>query len=245
MRLSLALALFAIASSLAACSSEPLTGDTTGGGSNAGGKQSMEPRPCSGALKQSLSLVDEVSTATVATLDEVGSERTLYVDASAGGIDGQDQHPWVYLSLATGKAVAVSDLDALSQTSWDLAFKRFLVRTNSGDSGPGQGGAIRIALPWDQVESATLGSKAVPVEEWFDADCMLQVDMATMELITTFSGWSEYDDVNHVLSAADVVFIVKSAAGELYKLQILDYYSTPTGSRGNIAGRYKLRVAPL
>ena len=252
--LSLAAACFSL---LAACSSTPIdddqsaagatSGGTAGTAGSAGGTTSTPtPRPCSGALRQSLSLVDEVSTATVKTLSETGDERTLYVDASVGGIDGQDTHPWVYISLATGQSVAVTDLDALDSTAWDLAFKRSVVRTNSGDGGPGIGGAIRIALAWDKVDTSTLGNKTLPIEEWFDEDCTIVKD-ATNNLVTTFSDWSQYDEALHVLSPADAVYITAGADGSLYKLQILDYYSTATGTHGPAtnSGHFKLRVAPL
>lgn len=235
---------------LPGCSSQPVDGGMSDagagsavgtGGSNAVGM----PSACNAALRQSLSLVDEVSTASVAQLDEANGERTLYVDASVGGLNGQDTHPWVYLKLATGEAVAVTDLEALSSTAWDLAFKRSMVRTNGGDSGPGKGGAIRVALPWGNVDATTLGDKTLPTESWFDADCMLERD-ASGNLITTFSGWSEYDEATHVLSAApDVVFLTAAADGALYKVAVLDYYSTPSGSHGSVSGRYKIRIAPL
>jgi len=235
------------------CSSQPVGSDDSnlggsgGGPSSTAGSASVDPTPsaCSAALRQSLSLVDEVSTAAVSILSESAGERTLYVDASVGGVKNQDTRPWVYVALATGQAVALTDLEALSSKAWDLAFKRFVVRTNGGDSGPGAGGAIRIALPWEQVDSSTLGAKALPVESWFDENCEVGRD-AAMNLITTFSGWSEYDEVNHVVSAApDIVFITAGADGSLYKVELLDYSSTPTGTHGTVAGHYKVRVAPL
>jgi HmuY protein len=230
-----------------ACSSEPVNdGDGNQGGSGASaGASDPTPSACSAALRQQLSLVDEVSTAAVTTLAGDTTDRTLYIDASVGGLNGQDTHPWVYVTLADGQAVAVTDLAALRSTAWDLAFKRSVVRTNGGDSGPGLGGAIRIALPWDEVDRTTLGTKMLPRESWFDADCMLGLD-ASMNLITTFSGWSEYDEAHHVVSAApDVVFITAAADGSLYKVAILDYFSTPSGAHGTVSGRYKVRVAPL
>jgi hypothetical protein len=250
------LAILTLVSGLAltlSCSSQPVGNDESsaggngGGGSGAAGSSSMVPMPsaCSAALRQSLSLVDEVSTATVAILSESGSERTLYVDASVGGLSNQDKYPWIYVALATGQAVAVTDLEALSSQAWDLAFKRAVVRTNGGDSGPGQGGAIRIALPWAEVDSSTLGNKTLPKESWFDENCEVGRD-AAQDLITTYSGWSEYDEVNHVVSAApDVVFVTAGADGSLYKVALLDYYSTPSGTHGTVSGRYKVRVAPL
>jgi HmuY protein len=232
---------------LGGCSSTPVNDEGTAGGGNGatgGSENNSMPSACSGALRQSLGLVAKVSTAAVSIITDGAAERTLYVDASAGGINGQDAFPWVYLSLATGQRVALTDIDALSSKAWDLAFKRFVVRTNSGDSGPGNGGAIRIALSWDKVDASTLGKQMLPRESWFDADCNLNVD-ENMELITTFTGWSEYDQVDHVLSPADVVYITAGADGSLYKVGILDYYSTPTGAHGTVAGRYKVRVAPL
>src|SRR5688572_22837513 len=136
------------------CSSDPVAdaagsaGSTVVAGSagtDAGGSSGMLPSACSGALRQALGLVDEVSSATVAPL-ETGAELVLFVDASAGGLGGQDDFPWVYVSLATGTAVALTDLEALKSSAWDLAFKRFVIRTNSGDSGPGKGGALRVGL---------------------------------------------------------------------------------------------------
>ena len=49
-----------------------------------------------------------------------------------------------------------------------------------------------------------------------------------------------------MLSAApDVVFITAAADGRLYKVSVLDYYSTPAGTHGTVSGRYKVRTAPL
>lgn len=219
-------------------------GSAGAGGDGGASFDTPPPRPCSGALKQSLGLVDEVSGGAVTTVSENGDERVIYVDATAGGIEGQDQHAWVYISLQSGEAVALTDLEALKSKGWDLAFKRFLVRTNSGDSGPGDGGAIRIALDWDEVDASTLGAKQLPVEQWFDDDCMLGVD-ETDQLITSFTGWSEYDESTHVLNAAKVTYVVAGADGTLYKLAILDYYGTPAGKHGTVAGHYLVRIAPL
>jgi hypothetical protein len=235
---------------LASCESAPVGEDGQGsaGDSNEGsaGSPNVLPMPgaCSGALRQALGLVDEVSQAAVVLLSQAGGELELYVDATAGGIGGQDDFPWVYVSLSSGGAVAISDLDALKSTAWDLALKRFVLRSNGGDSGPGQGGALRVALPWDSVDASTQGNRVLPIESWFDADCELATD-AQGELITTFTGWSEYDPASHVLAPADAVYLTSGGDGARYKVAVLDYYSNPDGTHGRTAGRYKLRVAAL
>jgi len=240
-----------IALVMVGCDSTPIDADEGAGGSGAllsddeGSAGAAATNSCSGALRQSLSLVDAVSTATVTLLSESGSELLVYVDASVGGINGQDDFPWVYLSLATGSGVAVGDIDALDSLDWDLALKRNIIRTNGGDSGPGQGGALRVALAWEDVDASTLGTRPVPVEDWFDDECNLTLSADANELITTYSGWSQYDLQTHVLTPVDAVYLTQGADGSLYKVAILDYYSNPNGTHGNTPGRYQLRIAPL
>jgi hypothetical protein len=229
--------LVGIALAIVGCDSKPIDAEGSAG--------AAATNPCSGALRQSLSLVDAVSTATVTLLSDNGSELVVYVDASVGGINGQDDFPWVYISLATGAGVAVGDIDALDSLDWDLALKRNIIRTNGGDSGPGQGGALRVALAWEDVDASTLGTRPVPVEDWFDDECNLTLSADANELITTYSGWSQYDLQTHVLTPVDVVYLTQGADGSLYKVAILDYYSNPNGTQGNTAGRYQLRIAPL
>ncbi len=220
-------------------------GDPTDMKGGTAGAASVTMSACSGALRQTLGLVSEQSEGEVAVLEgDAASEMVLYVDASAGGVGGRDGYPWVYVSLASGTSVPLTDLEALTSNAWDLAFKRFVVRTNGRDSGPGAGGALRVSLPWASVDASTLGSRALPTEDWFDDDCNLTVD-PNGELVTTFTGWSMYNEATHTLSAGPFVFLVRGAQGALYKVAILDYYSSPSGKQGSLAGRYKLRVAPL
>lgn len=259
MRQLLGSAWFSVLALAAACSSSPIDDEapqneagagqgSAGEPSGAAGETGVLPTPsesqCQSALKQSLSLVDQASSAKVATLSETSGEARLYVDATAGGINGADENPWVYVSLSTLGPVALTDLEALESKAWDLAFKRYLVRTNGGDSGPGLGGALRVALDWADVDESTLGNVELPTEDWFDDECNLEID-ENGELITTYSGWSQYDEAQHVLAPAPVVFITAAADGALYKVAIEDYYATPTGGHGTVAGRYLVRVASL
>ena len=49
---------------------------------------------------------------------------------------------WIYYSLEKGKEVSVSEESHAENTDWDIAFNRYNVRTNSGASGKGKGGAL-------------------------------------------------------------------------------------------------------
>lgn len=246
-----------LALSLTACESQPIehdagaggsagNGSAQGGGAAAAGATHTGGSGCSAALRQAISLVDKVTLGAVSLLARTGSELLLYVDASAGGIGGQESQPWVYISLRTGARVELTDLEALKSTAWDLALKRSTLRTNSGDSGPGAGGALEQTRVWSSVTLATTRGLTLPVETWFDADCTLVTD-ATGAVATTLGGWSEYDETTHRVSPApDLVYVVRGADGTLYKLSILDYYARPDGTTGaSDGGHYKLRVAPL
>lgn len=59
-------------------------------------------------------------------------------------IDATDFSKWVYFSLEQGKVVEVADPE--NSLDWDLGFHFSDIRTNSGASGRGQGGAFETTL---------------------------------------------------------------------------------------------------
>lgn len=60
-------------------------------------------------------------------------------------LDVQDYAKWTYYSFKENKVVKVADYqeDLSNDQSWDIAFHRWDVRTNSGTSGKGKGGAFK------------------------------------------------------------------------------------------------------
>jgi len=226
-------------------------GGTTSGGGQGGmgqggagtGGQGGSASMCTAALEQALGPIDTVSTGDVIVLATNGSTKTLYIDASAGGSQNQKTNPWIYLNLASTTKVQVTDKSAYGSTDWDLALKRPLIRTNSGDGGPGQGGAVFLdGAMFANVTSTD--ATGLLTEDWFDATCTLQTD-PTGAIATTFAPWYDYDQATHALSPHPGVFVVRGGDGALYKLQILDYYATPQGGTGMTGGRYRIDVAPL
>lgn len=76
-----------------------------------------------------------------AEIPDDGSDPDVFVedlDATAGGVSADADDPsnrWTYFSFATGEVV-LSDEEALTSDAWDLGFKRFNIKSNSGPSGP-------------------------------------------------------------------------------------------------------------
>ena len=79
---------------------------------------------------------------------------------------------WTYFSLSTGTIVGTSafgstqsDEEWKKRTDWDMAICGKYVRTNSGTSGNGQGGLIK-------VEGMSYEAITTPVSSTFDIDIL-------------------------------------------------------------------------
>jgi hypothetical protein len=168
---------------------------------------------------------DSTPEARIQTLDEGGGVFASQVDAT-------DDTAWVYLDLDTGEEVAVDDL--ATATDWDLGFRRSNIKVNGGWSGPAD---VRVAvLPgvaFDDFDAApvALFEQDAPSSGEVDPDRPSFIDDDGTDFVFTranaasTNGWYDYDPVQHVLSPADVTFVVRSTEGEHFKLRFLDYYN--------------------
>jgi hypothetical protein len=182
----------------------------------------------------------------VELIEESGGEKTLYVDASAGGFAPAAQNPYIYLELAGSTKVSLTDPAALGDTTWDIALKRDVLRSNSADSGAGSGGvAVVDDKAFDAVTAADATSATFATDDFMDEQCNAQTDR-TGKPITAFSGWYDYEPTTMHVSPKNVVYIVKGANGTaLYKLQVLSYYAAADGGTGAASAFYSVRVAAL
>lgn len=135
---------------------------------------------------------------------------------------------WIYFSLSTGKEVTVSEDSHNSDLTWDLAFNRYNIRTNSGLSGNGKGGAYDTGL------TSFDGVTTVPSGATFTTDTEAEITGSfTGDGITTVAS-----TLNSVLAEAiafagpppsytpnNHVYIVKTADGKYAKLQVLGFYN--------------------
>jgi hypothetical protein len=228
---------------LCGCGSDAGNPDAAGG-VGGGPPGASEPVACSAAREQLLGAVDSVSSGEVSVVATEGDVTTLYVAATAGGAAAVAMNPWTFISLEHSSRVAVTDVSSTSSAAWDLALKRPLVYTNSGDGGPGRGGAVLLDKAFEDVTAADASDLEFAVERFFDAECTPIVDV-TGAVSTSFSNWYDYDAEAHTLSPHAGTWLVHGATGKLFKLRIESYYGTPEGGMGTAGGAYLIDVAAL
>nr|WP_295930941.1 HmuY family protein [uncultured Dyadobacter sp.] len=117
---------------------------------------------------------------------------------------------YIYFSVATGKEVAASEAKT---RNWDIAFSKTTIATNSGTSGPGEGGAIVLEKPFDQVSEAPRdGYKA-------DSDAGFAIPGGSG------NSWYKYDmSVHAILPIPGRTLLLKTADGKVAKIEIISYY---------------------
>ncbi len=239
---------------LLACDGGDKGEDSGGGGDGGATPQACEEAtavPCVDAIIADLGLQDdEVSDGAVVTSTE-GEDFLTEIDASAGGYSAASTNPWVYVRFTAQGAekVEIDDEQALEDLSWDLALRRYLIRMNGGDSGPGCVGAAALR------ESDYSAISAVP--EGLDTDNLPQDDFYTdtCSIIEDSSGlpgspnlalgqWWSYPGC---VATSEIPFILHTNAGHVIKLVVEQYYGSgqqtcnETGTPGDDSGAIRIR----
>jgi hypothetical protein len=248
-----------------ACSSETASpgGDGGSGGSSSGtGGEVVQPNctdpaavPCSDQVIQQMNLKVDPAPGLITNQAEGGGWLT-FVDATAGGAFNPDPHSYVYGRFAEGglEKVALGDEDSLDSMDWDIAFRRYVVRINSGNSGPSCVAAARTANG-TLFEDVTVAPEGLTLrtDDYFTGSCELIPDGTGLESspATALSAFWTYPGC---VSMTGNVFVVALADGRQLKLQVTHYYE-PTAQEqcdqsGTVpdpsgAANYRLRWAFL
>ena len=149
---------------------------------------------------------------------------------------------WVYYSLENRKEVSVAEADHANSLDWDLAFNRYNVRTNSGKSGKGQGGAAITEIK--NLKDCT----AVPEGLEFTTDVVYTISAPG----SGFPPPEMESTANEVMCQAirfagppptytpsEYVFIVRTASGKFAKFKAISFYDE-TGNSGVWSFEYEM-----
>ena len=133
---------------------------------------------------------------------------------------------WIYYSLEKGKEVSVSEESHAENTDWDIAFNRYNVRTNSGASGKGKGGALLtnikdLAACTTVPQGTFLSTQPIPSLLPAQVSLLLPWSPPLMRVLCkaiTFAGPPP------TYTPSDYVFIVRTASGKYAKLKAKSFY---------------------
>jgi len=145
------------------------------------------------------------------------SVHTVDLNATAGP---------AYLSFATGAAVVIAD--PLSSMAWDVMLDGYDIKLNGTIHGPGAAGALESELSFELTTSVPAGAP-------FFQDNYLSVfgDAST-------NSWFSYG-AQHELGSKNHVYLLKTAGGTVFKMQMKNYYLIVNGASqsGWIQFRFK------
>tara|TARA_B100000683_G_scaffold275898_1_gene328062 strand:+ start:3690 stop:5396 length:1707 start_codon:yes stop_codon:yes gene_type:complete len=172
-------------------------------------------------------------TSLVSSVENGEGITTTHVDATA-------DDTWVYFSLESGLEVVPLNPDEGQDwdAEWDLAFQRFKIKSNGGISGTGGVEIARLpTVDFDTLEKA-------PEQGYLtDADDSDDQDQDPDYVFLGATPWFDYDGTTHILTPADMVYVIRSVSGQYYKFQMLNYYDD-AGTSGHPSFRWGLVEAP-
>ncbi|MCU0472995.1 MAG: HmuY family protein [Bacteroidales bacterium] len=149
---------------------------------------------------------------------------------------------WKYFSFSKNDTISVSD--PLSSTEWDLAFQRYRIKTNGGESGNGMGSAASSYLKGQTGFDAL---REVPDTTTFVADKSIEIAIqqgyATYVINPRLYSWFtiELATQGTQIVPSDDIYIVKTADGKYAKVWFKSYYST-TNLSGYVTFQYKYQA---
>lgn len=168
---------------------------------------------------------------------EIGGPNVTNDDQGDGTVvtvvDATDDEAWVYLDLETGLQQQVAD--PMADPQWDIGFRRFHIKLNGGVSG--MAGVEAAPIDGMAFEDVSVAPANGYLQDLPDGDD----DNEDPEYV--FAQWYDYNFMTHVLTPFEIVYVIRDADGEHYKVQIEDYYDE-AGTSGYMTFRWSPLEAP-
>ncbi len=235
---------------LAACSAPTLPGKNFEG-SAAPPRCEAAPVTCKEESLQKLTLFDVATDAGVVDESTDSDSFLTLVNASAGGLSPKLSYTYGRFDAEGFVQTHVSDEDALSSLDWDIAFRRSVIRINSGIAGPS---CVTAALlppgtDFDAVDRAPAGM-TWKTDGYFDEQCKYVADEVGIGGPLTAIG--EFYSYASCLQMNGNVYLLHLRDRHYIKLQVQSYYSPAAQDACNKdgaapipsgAGSYRIRWA--
>jgi HmuY protein len=180
-----------------------------------------------------------VNDAGVVEEGTTAGEFTTKIDARAGGLMTNTSFIYGRFTNTGFQKVELSDEGALASLDWDIAVRRYLIRLNSGVSGPScvQGAPTEATTSFESLTKAP-SSLSARSEAYFTSSCDYVPDTSGINAPSTvLSSFWKYASC---IQMTDAVFVIHLRDGRYVKLQVKGYYDLAAQAECNDAG-----VAPI
>lgn len=214
--------------SLCWCSVVACAGDDGGSTQGETSEQDVPKEPhevaCTDESVTNLALFDgEPSDAEV--INDPEDEGFLTeVDTTGGDLSPTESFVYMKFTDEGLKLVEINDEEAFESVDWDIAARRFVLRLNSGVSGPGWVKAGRTA-PQTKFENVDEVPKALELraEEYFSEDCTIRTDGGIGSPTTVLSGFWSYMACVEMTHNVYVIQLDRPEKRHV-KLEVMSYY---------------------
>jgi hypothetical protein len=250
------LATLVLSGLLAACGDSSAAGggseggsDPAGGGGGSGGGGQTGPVctepvevPCEDAVILQMNLKPDPSTTGI-TSEPDGSGFLSLIDATAGGAFNEDPDSYTYGKFTDAglEQVNISDEEALTSMDWDIAFRRYVGRINSGNSGPSCVTAARVPGTPDYDNLEVPEDLTFRVDNYFTPPeaggegCDLIADGTGLES-SPATALQSYWTYPGCVQMTGNVFIIELASGRRVKFTVTHFYNEAAQEQCQTAG---------
>ncbi|UJR82042.1 HmuY family protein [Sandaracinus amylolyticus] len=243
---------------LAACGDDDGPAPTDDGGVDDAGSDAG-PAPqctahdvrCQEASITELRLFEPSALAGLVTEEgTTAGEFTTHVDATAmpvGGTSPTTSYVYARFTETGLEQVEIGDEDALLSSGWDIAFRRYVIRLNSGISGPSCVTGARLP-PTAEGEPPTFESVTeVPADlELFEEEYFTEASPGECTLVsdgsglpgapdTILAGYWRYSPTMCLMMTGNV-YVLQLREGRHVKLEVISYYSPENQEACNSGG---------
>ncbi|MET0344490.1 MAG: HmuY family protein [Polyangiales bacterium] len=203
--------------------------------------------PCVDEQIAQLPLFDEPAVGKVTSEGEAGVFQSA-IDATGGGLATSQGFVYARFTENGLEKVDIDDEAAFASTAWHVAFRRYVIRINSGVAGPSEVVAARTR-PGTEFDALTAPPENLTyrAEQYYTDSCEYVPDTsgigAPATVLSSFWAYSA------CLSMTRNVFVLTLPGGRHVKLQVIAYYSLENqqrcdeqGATGSPSGAGNLRV---
>lgn len=201
-------------------------GDPAGTNTTPAAEADLHEVPCTDQSVSQLMLFEDPSPAEISNQSSDGVFESL-IDATAGGMQAKQSFVYARFTPTGLTKVAVGDEDAFNSGEWHIALRRYIIRLNSGVSGPSAvlGARTRPDTTFDDL-SVPPPSSEIPYreEQYYSETCDFMPDGSGIGgPQTALSSFWKYQEC---VQMTGNVFVVALPDGGHVKLQVLAYYTT-------------------